>query len=65
MIAWLFDKWNERCRKVDTRLLWPICKEQCADLDEARGVFAVHAFMDPAWRCLGADEICRRIDRLD
>lgn len=33
-------------------------------VDAARAVFAMHAMEDPAWRVLGADEICRRIDAL-
>lgn len=33
-------------------------------IDHARRAFAIHAMSDNAWRVLGADEICRRIDAL-
>lgn len=63
-LQWLVGRWRERQRSLDIELLWPCCRELAASLDEARAVFAVHCFMDPAWRCLGDEEICRRIDLL-
>lgn len=64
MIARLVYWWRERQRSIDIELLWPICRDKTECLDDARTAFAIHAFMDPAWRCLGDEEICRRIDQL-
>jgi hypothetical protein len=56
--------WRERQRSIDLRILWPACKQNADDLDHAKAAFAMHAFHDPAWICLGDDEIKRRIDEL-
>lgn len=60
----LFD-FNARRRSIDLRILWPTCVE-CADGDlvRAKAAFAVHAFNDDAWMCLGEDEVRRIIDGL-
>lgn len=59
----LFD-FNARCRAIDLQILWPLCVEQARDLDHAKAAFAVHAFNDPAWMCLGDQEVTRIIDGL-
>lgn len=64
MIRWLIDWWNARRRAIDLEILWPICKEKAKDLDHAKAAFAVHAFNDPAWTCLGHYEVYSRIDAL-
>jgi hypothetical protein len=62
---WWFSPWR---RKVDVSLFWPDCKtealEQGKTLNEAKAVFAMHAFHDDAWSDLGYEEIKRRIDEL-
>lgn len=63
-MRWLLNLWRERQRSIDLRILWPTCKEQASDLDHAKMAFAMHAFHDPAWLCLGDDEIRRQIDGL-
>ena len=41
--------WRNRQRKLDMKILWPICKDKAPDIDYAKACFAVHAFNDPAW----------------
>ena len=69
MIRWLLDWWHARQRSIDMQILWPTCCEQATKagltLDHAKAAFAVHAFHDEAWLCLGEDEITRRIDALE
>jgi hypothetical protein len=64
MIRWLMGKWHARQRAIDLEILWPICCEQAEDLDHAKAAFAVHAFNDEAWLCLGEDKIKSFIDGL-
>lgn len=64
MIRWLLDWWHKRQRQIDLDILWPSCRALAPDLDHAKAAFAVHAFHDQAWLCLGEDEIKRRIDAL-
>jgi hypothetical protein len=63
-ITLLQDWWAARQRAVDLEILWPICKQQAFDFDEARYVFAIHAISDPAWLRLPAEEIKRIIGEL-
>jgi hypothetical protein len=63
-MRWLINLWRERQRSIDLRILWPVCKEKAHDLDQAKAAFAMHAFHDPAWLCLGDAEIQRRISGL-
>ena len=63
-MRWLINLWRQRQRSIDLRILWPVCKEQADDLEHAKAAFAMHAFHDPAWVCLGDEEIKRRIDGL-
>lgn len=64
VFRWLMGKWNARCRELDLKLLWPSCCELAPTLDHAKAAFAAHAYHDPAWLCLGPDEIYRIIDGL-
>lgn len=64
LFNWCWAKWNAYRRALDMRYLWPSCKKYARDLDHAKAAFAVHAFNDEAWMCLGKDEVYRRIDRL-
>jgi hypothetical protein len=64
-MTWLRDWWNRRRRRIDLEILWPACRSQARDLDHARAAFAVHALHDDAWLCLGEEEVCRQIDRLE
>lgn len=65
MISWLMKIWNAQNRAFDLKILWPVCKETAeGDLDMAKAAFALHAFNDPSWLCLGEVEIIRRIDAL-
>jgi hypothetical protein len=65
MIRWLVGCWYWQMRRIDLLFLWPACREHAPNIDHARAAFAVHAFRDHAWLCLGAAEIARRIDRLE
>lgn len=65
-IRWLLQQfnYNHRRRQIDLQILWPACKANSLNLDDAKAAFAVHAFNDYAWLPLGHDEIKRRIDKL-
>jgi hypothetical protein len=64
MVQWFFSYFNERRRRIDIDILWPSCVALAPDIDHAKAAFAMHAFNDPAWQCLGHDEIVRRIEEL-
>jgi hypothetical protein len=64
MIRWLLGRWHARQRAVDLEILWPSCKKYADNIVLAKVAFAKHAFNDPAWTCLGDEEIRRRIDEL-
>ena len=63
-MRWLMNLWRHRQRSIDLEILWPVCKENAADMDHAKVAFAFHAFHDRAWLILSDDEIKRRIDAL-
>jgi hypothetical protein len=63
-LKYLRDRYNARRRALDIQILWPACKEQAATIDYARAAFAMHAFNDEAWTCLGDEEIKRIITTL-
>ena len=65
-IRWLLRQfnYNDRRRRLDLQILWPICKQKADTLDHAKKAFAFHCYNDPAWRALGEDEIYRRIEAL-
>jgi hypothetical protein len=63
-MRWLLKLWHARLRRIDRQILWPACRASARDLDHAKAAFAMHAFQDPAWLSLGADEIAAQIDRL-
>ncbi len=64
MIKSIINWWHSRQRSIDLQILWPACKEKSGDIDQAKAVFAVHAFNDAAWTCLGHDEIIKLIGGL-
>lgn len=41
--------WWARCRATDLDILWPVCKQQAASLDQAKMAFMAHAVRDRAW----------------
>jgi hypothetical protein len=53
MLAWLVEwcgkRWRARQRKIDLKILWPLCKEMAEDLDQAKAAFMMHANHDEAW----------------
>jgi hypothetical protein len=57
-------KWHARQRRIDMQILWPLCVKQASSADHAKAAFALHAYNDPAWTCLGEDEIYRIIEGL-
>jgi hypothetical protein len=61
---YLISLWRRRQRSIDLQVLWPACKDHAQDLDQARVAFAIHAYRDKAWLCLGEDEIRRQINEL-
>jgi hypothetical protein len=64
-MGWLIDRWRSRQRRIDIDILWPSCRDQAHDLEQARMAFAMHAFHDKAWLCLGENEIMRQIGELN
>lgn len=66
LLKWLCNTldFDVQRRKLDMEILWPSCVANARDLDHAKAAFAVHAFSDEAWTCLGHDEIYRIIDGL-
>ena len=66
MIRWLRERWWSIQRGIDLDALWPACKKQSANLDQARAVFASHAFNDPAWiEYYGEKRLIQEIDKLE
>jgi hypothetical protein len=61
IVSW----WRARQRRIDLEILWPICVRGANDLDHAKAAFAMHAFNDPAWLCLGEDAMIDLISRLE
>jgi hypothetical protein len=66
MAAWALIRtwWRARQRAIDLKILWPLCVAGAADLDYAKAAFTLHAWNEPAWRELGADELLAFIDQL-
>jgi hypothetical protein len=68
MIQWVMHGWFAWARTYDQMVLWPslkrIAHERGGDIRHARAAFALHAMYDPAWLCLGHEEIIHRIDEL-
>lgn len=68
LINFILAPWHAALRGIDMNDLWPTCKrvavEQDLSLDHAKAAFATHALHDPAWMCLGEEEVIRRIDAL-
>ena len=66
MALWVLirDMWRHRQRRYDLQILWPICKKEARDMDHAKAAFAYHAFNDPAWLCLGEEQLIAAIERL-
>lgn len=64
MITWLRNLWWERQRASDLVILWPICKERAASLDQAKAAFMVHAMNSPCWVRHYGEDLWRTIDAL-
>jgi hypothetical protein len=57
--------WHARQRKIDLEILWPVCLDAAESLDEARAVFALHAYNDRAWLCLDPNELSYLLHHLE
>ena len=64
MIQAIISWWRHRQRRIDVKILWPICKAQTTSIGDARKVFYVHCMMDTAWRSLPLDDIINEINAL-
>jgi hypothetical protein len=64
LLILLMRWWRAHQRAIDLQVLWPICKREAPDLNHARAMFAVHAFLDEAWLILGEEAIIRAINEL-
>jgi hypothetical protein len=64
MFDWFFDMWYARQRQIDLRILWPACREQALNLDQAKAAFTRHARSDPAWLHLSKEHADRIINAL-
>lgn len=65
MIKYIMNLWHKRQRDLDIKILWPICKKRTLCLAEAKGIFMVHCFMDPAWNYLDDKTLADYIDELE
>ena len=63
-INWFTKLWYARLRRIDMNILWPTCKKLSPSLDQAKAIFALHAYNDPAWQYLGESSIYNIIDNL-
>jgi hypothetical protein len=63
-MRWLLGFWYAQQRAFDLKFLWPACCEQAPTLDEAKMVFAIHAYNDPAWLWL-ENKLYETIDKLE
>ena len=45
----LFRWWRKRQRSIDLQILWPVCRREASNIQDARGAFYVHCMMDQAW----------------
>jgi hypothetical protein len=57
--------WHAYQRRIDMKILWPVCVREASDLDHAKAAFALHCYNDPAWQCLGEDAVFEFIDKLE
>lgn len=64
MIRWLSKWWNAYRRRIDIKILWPICKQYAATIADAREAFYIHTCLDPAWRDITPDECVSIIEGL-
>lgn len=71
LLILLLRWWRARQRAIDLQLLWPVCKREALArfgeaeaLDYAKAAFAVHAFHDEAWMCLGEEKVIETIEEL-
>jgi hypothetical protein len=64
LVALITNWWWARMRRIDLEILWPVCKREAVDVDHAKALFAVHAYTDRAWLCLGEDALIAAIDEL-
>jgi hypothetical protein len=62
--ALALDAWHARQREIDVAILWPACLRASETVGEAMEIFAVHAYNDPAWLCLGHEGIGEAISML-
>ena len=56
-MRWLVAWWRKRQRAIDIQILWPACKENALDLEQARCAFMAHAAIDEAWSNLEPRDI--------
>jgi hypothetical protein len=64
VIDWLQNLWWRRQRAIDLLTLWPACKNNCSNLDEAHTVFMVHAVNDPAWVRFYGENLWKAVEEL-
>jgi hypothetical protein len=52
-----------RCREMDLRILWPICKQKAGDLEKAREAFLLHMSIDPAYAGMTENELVAYVEK--
>lgn len=57
-----FGWWDQRCRDLDLRLLWPSFKYQAKSLEQARTGFLIHMANDSAYYGMTEEEITRFVE---
>lgn len=57
--------WRKRQRDLDIEILWPVCKQECLCLADARRAFFYHCCMDPAWFEVEDNVIINYINELE
>ena len=65
VFRFLTELWHSHRRQRDLELLWPVCRENTRNLEQAKRAFAFHTAHDPAWTGLSPDHIQQVIDALD
>jgi hypothetical protein len=59
VFRWLRSRWNALRRQLDIAFLWPACKREAVDREDAEDAFLVHCYFDRngAWNGLTHEEV--------
>lgn len=57
--------WNQRRRRIDLQILWPVCKANAKSLEAAKVAFSAHVYNDPAWAELDGEHLRQIVAALE